>query len=301
MDVIPSKQRALPEDQFGIKTVPVGTVAQEGRSWPIRAAIVEVQPDLAGKFLERIGDVRRRPKPVHLASLTRDMERGKFVFTGEPIIVSAEGDTLDGQHRCKVCKETGKPFTCMIVFGVPRSSYKGMNVSAKRTGADTLLIGGHQYPVIQAATAKWLYRWQSGNFFSQIVLSPTETDEIVGGHPSLADSVEKTFGARTIGISHGLLAFLHYIFREINPDAADAFFARLMTDLNHTNQKSPITVLRRKFTAVANGGRLVGQTLSDRQVVGSFFKAWNLYVEGKDCSKILFAIDEELPRLKGPD
>lgn len=292
MATLPLKRQVQPEETFGIKTTLIGTVTQDGKEWPIRAAVLDITPALAQRFLDRLGKIQRRMKTSHLAAMERDMAGDRFVFTGEPLIIGSQGNMIDGQHRCTVCVRTGKNFTCLVLFGVPESSYRAINVTSKRTGSDTLAISGYENTIILAAVAVWIYRWQNEDLLSNVTLSPTEVDEIVSGNPGLNESIAKTYGVKPFGIGHAFPAFCHFLFSRIDPDSADEFFSRLTTDVGH-QERSPILALRRKLLNPVAGGR----TLSRRQTIVSLFKTWNFYRQGKECRQIVASIDEAIPRL----
>lgn len=278
------------EDRLGIASVPMGTIRQDDRDWPIRAAIVEVTPELAGIFLgTMIGGRQRNVKLAHFSSLVRDMEADRFMFTGQPLIFSEGGNLDDGQHRCRAAVKTGKTFNCLVVFGVPDSSYVALDVTAKRSGADTLRMKGIGSASAMAATAAWIYRWQSEDLITNVSLSPLEVDDIIEGHPGLIDSVVKASPASKLGAGHAFPAFCHFLFSQVDPEAADDFFRHLATDVGHED-RSPVLALRRMLL---NKGR----TLAKRQMIVSFFKAWNLYRKGGKIERLYATMDESIPKL----
>lgn len=279
------------EAVYGIQAIPLGSVWQDGKEWPIRGAIVVVTQELATRFLASMGEVQRGVKAQHMASLHRDLERGKFLFTGEPILFSDKGHMIDGQHRCRVCVDTGKDLTCLVLFGIPESSFKGVNVTAKRTGADTLRIGGHVSATSLAAVAKWLFKYEREMLWTNVVVSPTEVAETVEGHPGLATSVVQARNCRDLNAGHAMPAFCHYLFSNIDSDTADEFFERLGSDVGHEDG-DPVLALRRRLLSKGD------PELTTRQQLGCFWKAWNLHRLRRACRSVNFRVDEELPVLR---
>jgi hypothetical protein len=277
------------EDRLEIPTIPLSTVHQDGRDWPIRGAIVEVTPELAGIFLSLLGIQQRNIRLMHFASLVRDMGADRFLFTGQPLIFSEAGNLIDGQHRCRAGIKTGKNFRCLVIFGVPDSSYIALDVTAKRSGAETLKMKDIATPSALAAVSTWVFRWQTLDLMSNFALTPLEVDEIVHGNPGLIDSVVKTKRVARLGAGHAFPAFCHYIFSQIDPEPADEFFANLGTDVGQ-EERSPILALRRFMLNK-------GKTLVRRVMIIAFFKTWNYHRKGQKIDRLTVSLDEAIPEL----
>ncbi len=56
------------------------------------------------------------------------LREGRWLNTGEPIIVSREGILNDGQHRLLAIKETNMSAELDIRFGVPRVAFRLIHI-----------------------------------------------------------------------------------------------------------------------------------------------------------------------------
>ena len=80
-----------------------------------------LSPTLAGKLLERLPEHSRSIKRTNVDRLAKDIENGKWLFTGEPIIISDKGELLDGAHRCHAVVQAKKSIKVAVVSGIPAS------------------------------------------------------------------------------------------------------------------------------------------------------------------------------------
>lgn len=71
------------------------------------------------------------------------MENGKWCLTGEPIIISADGEILNGHHRLQACIEAGVGFIATITYGVTDDlSFAHIDVGNIRSRAQVLEMAG---------------------------------------------------------------------------------------------------------------------------------------------------------------
>lgn len=284
------------EDRLGIRSTVIGSVWQDDREWSIRTAIVEVTPALAKVFLSyRVGTRQRNLKHLHFGSLTRDMKADRFLFTGQPIIFSEDGNLDDGQHRCHACIASGKSFVCLVVFGVPNTSYVALDVTARRTVADTMRMDDTQSPVASGSVGKWVYQWEVGDFVTNVTITPIEGREIIDGHPGLNESVIKTGKYHKIFIYHHFVAFCHYIASQIDREDADYFIDQVATLVGH-EEGSPMLKFRQYLDGVREA-KNKGKLEPRRQLLGHFIKAWNHFRKGEKISRLKFRPEEDLPKL----
>ncbi|MBF9641231.1 hypothetical protein IAI27_11125, partial [Streptococcus pseudopneumoniae] len=74
----------------------------------------------AKAMLARSKTKNRKFKPSLVKQLAADMQLGRWKFNGESVIISKEGDVLDGHHRLTARAESDCPFETIVVTGVDR-------------------------------------------------------------------------------------------------------------------------------------------------------------------------------------
>lgn len=82
---------------------------------------VRITPDIASELLAKNNDNR----PIahnKVCQYARDMAAGNWPLNGESVIIAADGNVNDGQHRLLACIEAGTGFETIVVFGVDRDS-----------------------------------------------------------------------------------------------------------------------------------------------------------------------------------
>lgn len=114
-----------------------------------------VTPDVARWLLELNTD--NRPLSESAVRRFREiLQQGRWINTGEPVIVSTEGILNDGQHRLTAIMRTGIPAVIDIRFGIERQAFKVTGTGTRRTAGNVLAMGGHKMATAQAGIARLL-------------------------------------------------------------------------------------------------------------------------------------------------
>ncbi len=100
------------------------------------ASVETITPTVAAQLLE-LNEGNRLLRPRHVQRLARDMAQGRFVLTGEPIIVNGDR-LLDGQHRLEACVLSGVAIQCLVVRGISSEAMPMIDKGISRTLGDTL-------------------------------------------------------------------------------------------------------------------------------------------------------------------
>ena len=104
----------------------------------IKTKIITVTPKDAEKYLAHM--VNNRPgRTRHLIKLSASIGRGDWGMTGQPIIFTASGKLLDGQHRMRAVVASGKSVEFLAVYGVDESMYSKIDDCAPRSTADAMV------------------------------------------------------------------------------------------------------------------------------------------------------------------
>jgi hypothetical protein len=223
--------------------------------YKLELGIERITPLMATEML-LANTINRTIRPRRVSQYARDMKAGNWVPVGEPIAISDKGDLLNGQHRLHAVIEADVTVDIPVARGVPAHLQDSMDRGLKRTFSDVLKLHYDEVNVTMlAAAVKQVHQYRATGILGR-----------TGGHhpATSATTAEliKTYEAEpNLGRSHGmvtrvrheqwfapgLLMALHYIFSEVDPDEADAFFQAFATGEDQ-KRGSAILALRKLGT-----------------------------------------------------
>lgn len=254
-----------------------------------------ITPQMAGLLLQKNPD-NRHTKKTRIAEIRADLEGGRYVMNGEPIIVSREGLLNDGQHRLMACVESGVTFRSLVVFGVTRSSRLTLDQGTARTTADYLdMQGSTDRTKIIAAVGRMLWQYKA---LGTIATSggkarkwPTKA-EILGVVLENERDIKRSIdavqsGSRLVG-SFSMVAFCHLLLSRADGTMGGIFIERLINGANLKPQ-SPIFVLRERF--------INDPKMKQPERFEAVIRAWNAMRKGKELQKI--QIMGSVPKIEG--
>lgn len=247
--------------------------------------IIQLTPVLAGVLLGR-NPANRKLSERLVDTYEYEISGGRWVFNGEPIIVSDDGLLNDGQHRCEAVVRAGRGIEVVMIVGVSRTSRTTLDQGRVRTAGDYLSMDGHSNATALSAAANygWQYRAR-GMLASGSTTRATKTEimQFVADNPALERSLALFVNglARKLG-GVSFLTFCHFaIASEAKREDVDTFFLSLTEGANLRNG-SPILYARNRLIAMA-GGR------EQNQKAELVFKTWNAWRRGETVSRLLLA------------
>ena len=186
-----------------------------------------------------------------VAQYAEDMRRGRWQLNGEPIIVSAQGLLLDGQHRLHAVVESGATVQLLVVRGVAQEAFAGIDTGGKRSAAVMLGLQGERNASTLAAAATLLWQHRHGKPLGGGV-HPTRLalSALLQQEPGLRASVELVRagdGPKRL-VSPAVLAFCHHVFSQSDAELADELVEKLRTGAGLAIH-SPILVLRNRLVS----------------------------------------------------
>jgi len=119
-------------------------------------------PNMAQVWLNKMkeGDVpQRRIKDPWVRAMARDMEGGRWAFTGDPIRFDKLDRLIDGQHRCNAVVASGVTIPVLVIRGLDPSVMSKIDLGVKRTFADYLKIRKFKYADTCSAITSFVHRW----------------------------------------------------------------------------------------------------------------------------------------------
>jgi hypothetical protein len=259
-----------------------------------RTETVLVTPELAASWLDQNSRNRSLSVPrVNVYAL--DMRKGTWAYNPQPIILTAEGQLLDGQHRLHAVIKSGVPTNFEVVFGAPRETQDVIDRGRTRSVKDTLAFSGVTNANVVAAAARQILRYDG---YPGVVWSggsaPTPDSEVIALVGEFQDQIQSAaYTARLLSRVTPLTvsswtAALFLIHRDTrSPERVDSFVTEL---IDGTGPYGSATMTLRKQVNVSLWG--MGQA-----ALLIALKAWANYVEGRPL-RLVRAKRDELPMRK---
>jgi len=259
------------------------------------AGFGKLTPGIAQVLLSRNDE--NRPLVENRAQVyARDIAAGNWELNGEPIVISSCGQVNDGQHRCRAVVLAKCPIDTVFVFGVSHESRKTTDQGAAKSAGDYLGMDGIKNANNVASIANLVMQIERrGRPSANAYERPTKTEvrNRCEADTAIADSFEAVrIRYATKVASYSVLGACHYLFAQVDRDAADLFMRQLITGVG-LSARDPIYVLREKLTDPY-------RRLKQQEVMRAIFTAWNHWRKGKSVKTIVHTLraGEKLPEVK---
>lgn len=257
-----------------------------------------ITPDLASKML--LSNTCNRPvMKAHVRMLRNVIERGEFIFNGEPIIVANSGRLLDGQHRLMACLESGIPIDALIVTGVKESAFATIDQGKIRTCGSVMQMAGETNANRLSAAVRYCFTFcrygqiYDASYTPGVSFTPTVAFKFLNAAPGIRESVAATYCPKYP--SQSLLGALHFVFSMVNPGVADEMAEVISNGSPELNRG--FNVLREHIIAC----RMNGTKIGPRAIAAKTIRAFNAEVLGREVKVIKYMKDAAFPTVDGLD
>lgn len=258
-----------------------------------------ITPEIAVAMLAT--NAMNRPlSPAHVARLAGSMQRGEWELNGATIKVAETGRLLDGQHRLTACVESGRPFTTLVVSGLPESSFATIDqISRGRKISDVLSIETGANMKNVAAGLMVLYQMRE---LHEVTVSTGKScdgfsvsvaREMLLKHPGIVESVSVSNSITLF--RNAQCAALHYLFGVVDGDLARDF-ADVMRH-GSTRLRRPFHMFREGIIRLRNSSAIP----SRRDASARAIKAFNAERDGRSIGILTWRSNEEFPLIDGLD
>jgi len=252
--------------------------------------IVEITPDLAAEWLDcNINNRSRREDGA--GAYSRDMRAGDWKLTGDTIKFDWYGTLIDGQHRLEGVLRSGEAIQSVVIWGVDPEAQQVVDSGMARSFKDQLVMGGgHPHAATVAALARRVHQWypplNERLNFSRARITHSELKRTVEQRAHelahCADFVEPL--KKRIDLSASWLAFIYWVLRQHNAEAAADFMTKMATGAA-LEDGDPVLVLRDRIRREREKKR--GDF--NVRVLWLSVIAWNNWMDGNtDVSRLQF-------------
>lgn len=260
-------------------------------------SVVEITPQDARDMLAT-SPGNRNIKSRNVRAISRDIQNGQYLLTGQPVIIDWNGHLRDGHNRLTAVINSKRPIVTLVVSNVNPESFKAMDGGTARSAADILKINGHKEVTSLAATVARILEYNSGKTLGipDLRFSNSDIADFVEEHPEVVTSLRHAKAVCHV-VAPSRIAWLHYLTSKKHKSEADAFFQDLDKGLL-SSENDPVYLLRSRLLAdkqTENKNR----RLSAIMIYALIIKAWNARIEGRSLKLLRFADGEDFPRISG--
>jgi hypothetical protein len=163
-----AKSKASPGDAAGRPAAgPVQQVVQVLQHPELPQVTVEFQkvtPEIAKAYLEKMPPWQRLESEKTTDEYSDDMLDDDWLFTGDSIKFTDEGEFFDGQHRAQAIYTSGQPQIMLVVRGLDRSAMRVLDTGYQRRFTNYLSTQNVSYVQDVANLTGKVLDWRRGNF-----------------------------------------------------------------------------------------------------------------------------------------
>lgn len=193
-----------------------------------------VTPERAKYYLSLRTEKERALGKRRVESMARDMEKGRWYQTGQPISFDSDGHLVDGQHRLSALLESGlKGMEFQVQRGLSDDAISVLDTGARRSTKDFFQMEGHSYASSLASASRHVFVYmETGTFVGgRLAVTVSDQREVLRAFPELEQYVKAyAFQKLPIQLPSAALAALHVLFRTVGPKSkADEFFEGLVS------------------------------------------------------------------------
>ena len=273
-----------------------------------------VTPEMAESMLMRNPiNANRRPALATVQYYARQMLKGDWKRTGQPVIFTKSGKLVDAGHRLWACYLSGAPFDTYIVTDVDDGLdrlFAFIDNSKPRSPKDALATAGlNGLSPVLAAVVKIADAYEYGAYTATSAkhrdrMSPIEVIQYVESRPNIQKAARYMAGEHSSAnefIGHNdVAAFAAYQILDLySEEVLDEFMYELDRDDHEEGSAiaSLLKVIRQDKVARPNS------RMKKHHILACIIKAFNAWVQGEQMTakKIPLRTNEEYPSFLVPE
>ena len=221
-----------------------------------------------------------------VAAMIDDMRAGRWLLTGETIVLSDQGRLLDGGKRLLACVRADTPFPTLLIRGVPESALDSENNVRARRLSDILGIRLEPNHVSMATMLYILWHCQHGRYDRTCSMgSDAQLLMMLEANPEIRTSLAVA-NHRGRHIRLPIFAAFHFLIHQIDPALSNEFCKAILADGAAINAKKPEGRHAIGHPARALNDLVLHDRSTDKAMAGheaalaAMVLAWNAYRDG---------------------
>ncbi len=258
-----------------------------------------ITPAVAADWIAK--NTRNRPVRQSLVlKYAGDMKENRWRLNGSTVVMSSEGNIIDGQHRLLAIIQAGVNVEMFVASNVDEAAFATIDSGKARSLADVLHILGYTDSNALAALARgWEEFERSGKIQDSNRRHALVGDASIQTLMTIAQEHAEVFHAAIRGAHAARREFkgataswaIAWIkFGELSEEDRDFFFERLV-DGQNLSDGQPIYALRRFFASATENHRI----LLPNMVFAILIKAWNRFRAREAMKVLIYTASEVMP------
>lgn len=253
-----------------------------------------VTPGKAEAWLKR-NVSNRKVRPSIVKVYADIMRHGNWQYPAGSIQFDKDGSLVDGQHRLHAIVLSGVSQHFVIVRGGGFDVQDVIDSGRTRSVGDQLFRRGEKHSVLLGSVVKAVMRYTrspDAPYSSRGSIRTTDVVDFLVEHPDIRLSlpIGQRMSTRFGGGPKATFSALHYIFAEIDLDAADAFFEGLIEGVG-LDKNSPLLLLRNYLMQAP-----WKEDSSHTEIWAKTVKTWNAIREGREVKVLRYSKTETYPQ-----
>lgn len=249
-----------------------------------------ITPEFATTLLKH-NNRNRTVQPRLVSELSNAITKGNFKYNGEAIIVSEEGNLLDGQHRLLACIRAGMSMECEIVYNVPEDVMPTIDTGVARTAGHVLSMYGYTQYNMLAAMARIILKFNKKQVDRQAKgtsrYSNAEVLEFCNENPDLEEYI--AVKKKVLNMTRSELSFYNYVFLNCDPYSGEDFMGALISGEN-LQFGNPVFILRELMIKDMNS--LTKYSLKQRMKF--VFFTYDRYIKNREVKRLTPKMGEKI-------
>lgn len=255
---------------------------------------MDIDKSTAASMLANTDQKQRRLAKSRMTQIRRDIDKGRWENTGDPVRFSTEGTLIDGQHRLTALIEAADPNFVMkdmtIIILKKESALDVVDIGKTRTVGDIRKMTGRSYlPARAIGGILFEHRDFAGRGVDH---SKIERNEIVDACPYLDEVRDLSAnGAPTPVIAAAIRCMKQDQYK------AYKFFLAAVTNEHHLNGKY-VPALKVLSTWLMTNTHSGGGHAIRREMVARSIHAWNAYRDDRAITQSRYYSSSPIPSAK---
>ena len=261
-----------------------------------------ITPQMAQAILKK-NTINRKETPALVYSIAEEIKIGNFVYNGESIIISENGNLMDGQHRLMACVLANKSIEVNLVQGVKEDVMPTIDTGRPRKAADVFSMQNIKDSVSTSAMIRGILE-RLGKQSRLSTLNRGSFGSLRYSHINLLDfynthkevivpimefsNIIYRRGARILPGSK-IGAFIYLFSYENDSEIAIDFFRELMLGIR-IRESNAAQILRNKLI----NDKISKKKLSPKAKTDNVIKAYRYYADNKNIKRLGFSENEKI-------
>lgn len=243
--------------------------------------IIQVSPEQASEWLLTRNSRNRAMRHNDIARYARDMQAGRWLFTGEGIKFDWDGVLLDGQNRLQAIFNTGITVPLAVFTNLDPTAQEVMDSGRGRKVKDQFDLRGEKNATALAAIVRRGVMWEAGYVDRRGGYIPSFAEQFayLVQHPGVYLSADVAGRLRRhLNMTPSVVGLGHHLIHSIDAYGTESFIEKLIYKTGMVAGDPAAALLRTLGTGPGKP--------PEADQLGYFIKAWNLTREGKTVGRL---------------